>query len=81
MQQMVNRASCVLCHYYPVIRVTGAAAFIFLMGMAIGNYHATKDAMAGQAKYFVYNYAPKLAAKAAGGAVKSVEKNCPASTD
>lgn len=56
------------------IQMTAAGAFLFVLGLAMGNQHITQDALNGQSNYFVHSYTPKIAAKAAGDAV---QRACP----
>lgn len=57
-----------------VIRNAALLAFAFALGAAWQNGRATSDALQGQAHYFVHHYAPAVAAKAAGDALR---KTCP----
>jgi len=59
------------------IQIVAAIALSFVLGMAVDNHHTTQAALNGQANYFVYKYAPKVAAKAAGAAIKNAVQNCP----
>lgn len=59
------------------IQISAAIALAFIAGMAVANHHVTEDALTGQANYFVHRYAPQVAAKAAGDAVRRAKQECP----
>ena len=53
-----------------VLRYGSGLTAAFVLGMAVMNAHVTADALKGDQSYFIHKYCPKIAARAAAGAVK-----------
>jgi hypothetical protein len=73
----IEKPLCYMRSHWHKIQLAALFVLVLFVGLAIGNYHVTKDALSGQANYFVHTYTPKVAGKAAGAAIRKAQEDCP----